>query len=164
MPVGGSGGSVAPAVTGAEWAEAARLIRAYLASLEFSIDFQGLDPELEDPAASYGPPDGLALLARTAASGPAVGFTGVRAFDRAAGDAELKRMYLEPGARGLGLGRALGEAAVGGARDLGYRRLLLDSRRSLTEACALYRRLGFVEVRAYRHNPFDDAVFMALDL
>jgi hypothetical protein len=31
-------------------------------------------------------------------------------------------------------------------------------------ACALYRSLGFVDVAPYRHNPFDDAVFLALDL
>ena len=79
-------------------------------------------------------------------------------------DGELKRMYVAPPARGLGLGRALGTAAVAEARRLGYRRLLLDSRTSLVAACALYRDLGFVEIDAYRHNPFDDAVFLALDL
>jgi GNAT superfamily N-acetyltransferase len=155
-----------PAVTHAgpgDWDEVARLIRAYLGSLGFSVEFQGLDPELDDPAATYGPPDGLALLAR-AGTGPAVGFTGIRAFDRASGAAELKRMYLEPAARGRGLGRALAEAAIDGARGLGYRRVLLDSRRSLVAACALYRSLGFVDVAPYRHNPFADAVFLGLEL
>lgn len=154
---------VAAAATGADWDDVGRLIRAYLASLGFSVAFQDLDDELADPSGCYGPPAGVALLA-TGADGTAVGVTGVRAFDVAAGDAELKRMYLDPVARGAGLGRALGEAAVSAARDLGYRRLLLDSRRSLATACALYRRLGFTEIEPYRHNPFDDAVFMALDL
>ena len=149
----------------ADWAEVRRLIAAYLGSLDFDIGFQGLDPELEDPAASYGPPSGAALLARTG-DGRAVGFTGVRAWTSPGpgGDAEMKRMYVEPAGRGLGLGRALGEAAVDEARRLGYRRLLLDSRTSLVAACALYRSLGFVDVAPYRHNPFDDAVFLALDL
>jgi GNAT superfamily N-acetyltransferase len=154
---------VAPAATPAAWEEVGRLIRAYLASLGFSVAFQDLDAELADPASQYGPPDGLALLARLG-GGPAVGFTGIRPLDRAAGVSELKRMYLDPSARGRGLGRALAEAAVAGARDLGYRRVLLDSRRSLVEACALYRSLGFVDVAPYRHNPFDDAVFLALDV
>lgn len=151
------------ASTDADWAEVKRLIRAYLDSLGFDIGFQGLDPELADPAASYGPPAGAALLARLG-TGETVGFTGVRPFDAAAGDAELKRMYVEPATQGLGVGRALGEAAIATARDLGYRRLLLDSRASLVAACALYRRLGFVDVPPYRPNPFPDAVFLALDL
>jgi GNAT superfamily N-acetyltransferase len=154
---------VVQASTEADWAEVRRLISAYLDSLGFDIGFQGLDPELADPAASYGPPTGAALLARLE-TGATVGFTGVRAFDAVAGDAELKRMYVEPVAQGLGLGRALGEAAVDEARRLGYRRLLLDSRASLAAACALYRDLGFSDIPPYRPNPFDDAVFLALDL
>ena len=151
----------------ADWQAVRRLVEAYLGSLGFDIGFQGLDPELEDPAGSYGPPAGVALLAfrgdgDRGGAGPALGFTGVRRFGE--GDGELKRMYVAPAARGLGLGRALGTAAIGEARRLGYRRLLLDSRTSLVAACALYRDLGFVEIEAYRHNPFDDAVFLALDL
>ena len=138
------------------------MIGAYLASLGFDIGFQGLDPELEDPAGSYGPPTGVALLACDA-DGLAVGFTGVRPFGDG-GAAELKRMFVDPTAQGTGLGRALGEAAIAEARSLGYRRLLLDSRASLVAACALYRDLGFVEVAPYRHNPFDDAVFLAIEL
>ena len=152
----------------ADWHAVRSLIEAYLASLGFDIGFQGLDPELAHPAASYGPPAGAALLAfrgpgHGAGAVDPVGFTGVRPLGHGA-DGELKRMYVEPAARGLGLGRALGTAAIGEARRLGYRRLLLDSRRSLVAACALYRDLGFVEIDAYRHNPFDDAVFLALDL
>lgn len=156
------------AASEADWQAVSELIEAYLASLGFDIGFQGLDPELEDPGGSYGPPGGAALLAfrgdgdRDEAS-PAIGFTGVRPFGDG-DDGELKRMYVAPAARGLGLGRALGTGAIGEARRLGYRRLLLDSRTSLVAACALYRDLGFVETAAYRHNPFDDAVFLALDL
>ena len=151
----------------ADWQAVRQLIEAYLGSLGFDIGFQGLDPELEDPAGSYGPPAGVALLAfrgdgDQGGADPALGFTGVRRFGE--GDGELKRMYVSPAARGLGLGRALGTAAIGEARRLGYRRLLLDSRTSLAAACALYRDLGFVEIDAYRHNPFHDAVFLALDL
>ncbi|MDQ3385967.1 MAG: GNAT family N-acetyltransferase, partial [Actinomycetota bacterium] len=51
------------AVGDADWQAVRALIEAYLASLGFDIGFQGLDPELEDPAGSYGPPAGAALLA-----------------------------------------------------------------------------------------------------
>lgn len=156
-------GRVVAASTAADWTEVRQLIGAYLDSLGFDIGFQGLDPELADPAGSYGPPTGAALLALDG-EGRAAGFTGVRRFGKAVGDAELKRMYVAPEARGLGLGRALCEAAIAEARRLGHRRLLLDSRTSLVAACTLYRSLGFVDVEPYRHNPFDDAVFLVLDL
>lgn len=155
-------GEVRLATSDDDWVDVRRLIGAYLDSLGFDIGFQGLDPELADPAGLYGPPSGAALLA-IGADERAVGFTGVRAFGDE-GDGELKRMYVAPEARGVGLGRALGEAAIAEARRLGYRRLLLDSRASLVVACALYRDLGFVDVAPYRHNPFPDAVFLAIEL
>ena len=154
--------TVVAATTDADWREVRRLIDEYLRTLGFDVGFQGVDPELADPAAVYGAPSsGAALLAL--AAGRAVGFTGVRPFGTE-GDAELKRMYVEPASRGLGLGRALAEAAVEASRRLGHRRLLLDTRASLVAACALYRSLGFVEVAPYRHNPYDDVLFLAHDL
>lgn len=147
--------------TDADWAEVERLIRAYLASLPFEVDFQDLDGELGDLPSSYGPPDGAARLVR-GDDGVAVGVVGVRRFDEH--DAELKRMYLEPAARGTGAGRALAEAAIEAARSLGYRRLLLDTVSRLATAIAIYEALGFVEIDAYRHNPMVDARYFALDL
>lgn len=151
----------------AQWAAADRLIRSYLESLPFTIDFQDLDRELAALPAEYGPPDGAAFLAVEGNDGRvgvdvAVGVVGVRRFADA--DAELKRMYVEPSARGTGAGRALASAAVAAARGLGYRRLLLDTVASMTSAIVIYEELGFVAVDAYRHNPLPDARFFALDL
>ncbi|MCA8832972.1 GNAT family N-acetyltransferase [Hymenobacter pini] len=58
---------------------------------------------------------------------------------------ELAKMAVSPHARGLGIGRLLGEAAIAQARALGAQHLELLSNRRLTTALALYRRLGFVE-------------------
>jgi GNAT superfamily N-acetyltransferase len=143
------------------WSEVERLIRAYLADLPFEIDFQDLDRELDELPVEYGPPHGAALLARSAA-GEAVGVVGVRRYD--ATSAELKRMYVVPGARGTGAGRALGTAALSAARELGYARLLLDTVDTMTAAIDLYRSLGFVEIDAYRHNPLPGARYFALEL
>lgn len=145
----------------ADWRDVERLIRAYLAELPFEIDFQDLDRELGELPVEYGPPRGAALLTR-ADDGRAVGVVGVRRFDDRSG--ELKRMYVAPEGRGAGSGRALGEAAVAAARELGYERLLLDTVATMTPAIALYRSLGFVEIDAYRHNPLPGARFFALDL
>jgi GNAT superfamily N-acetyltransferase len=153
---------IEPAASDADWQDASRLVRAYLTGLPFEVDFQSdVDEELADLSATYGGPDGILLLGRDAA-GRSVGVVGVKRFDEH--DAELKRMYLEPGARGRGLGRALARAAIAAARSFGYRRLLLDTVTRLTAAVALYESLGFVEIGAYRHNPLEDARYFALDL
>ena len=86
----------------------------------------------------------------------------MRRFDER--DAELKRMYLEPAARGRGAGRLLAEVSISVARSLGYRRLLLDTVARLGTAIAIYEALGFVEIEPYRHNPLEDARYFALDL
>ena len=152
---------IEPVTTADRWADAERLIRAYLAELPFEIDFQDLDRELADLPVEYGPPAGAAFVA-VGRLGEAIGVVGVRRFDD--GDAELKRMYVEPAGRGTGAGRALAAAAVEAARALGYRRVLLDTVAWMEAAIATYEALGFVEIEPYRHNPLPDARYFALDL
>ena len=62
------------------------------------------------------------------------------------GSFELAKMAVDPAARGLGVGRALGEAAIERARALGARSVELLSNTRLVPAITLYRSLGFVEV------------------
>jgi putative acetyltransferase len=152
---------IGPAQTPDDWADGERLIRAYLAGLPFEVDFQDVDGEMAGLPVMYGPPDGALLLVRVD-DGPAIGVAGIRRFDPH--DAELKRRYLTPAARGTGGGRALAEVAIATARSLGYQRLLLDTVGRLTAAITIYERLGFVEIAPYRYNPFDDARYFALDL
>jgi GNAT superfamily N-acetyltransferase len=151
---------VVAASTPEGWQAVDRLVRAYLDELPFPIDFQDLDRELAELTVEYGPPLGAALLA--VVGDEAVGVVGVRRFSD--DEAELKRMYVAPSARGSGTGRALAAAAVDAARVLGYRRLLLDTVASMTAAIATYTGLGFGEIAPYRHNPLPDARYFALDL
>ena len=144
-----------PARTAADYADAARLIRAYAASLPFALDFQGFDEELADLPAEYGPPAGVLLIARRGAE--AVGCVGVRPLD---GDVcEMKRLYVLPAARGHHVGRTLAVAIISAARDLGYRRMRLDTIETMSAAMALYRSLGFVEIAPYYDNPIAGARF-----
>jgi putative acetyltransferase len=143
-----------------DFALARELITEYLDSLPFNVDFQDVDTELAELQVRYGPPGGRGLIARVDAA--AMGFVGIQEFGPGAG--ELKRMYVRPAARGLGLGRALAVAGVKAARELGYRRLLLDTVASLQEAIHVYESLGFVPIEPYRHNPRPDARYFALDL
>jgi DNA-binding MarR family transcriptional regulator/GNAT superfamily N-acetyltransferase len=68
--------------------------------------------------------------------------------------AELKRMWVAPSARGLGLGRRLLVELERLAREHGVRTLHLETNRALTEAIALYRSAGYVEVERFNDEPY----------
>ena len=80
------------------------------------------------------------------------------------GSFELAKMAVDPVARGQHVGRALGEAAIGRAREMGAPYVELLSNTRLTPAIALYRSLGFVEV-ALPASEYERAnIKMVLDL
>ena len=68
--------------------------------------------------------------------------------------AELKRMWIVPEARGLGLGRRLLQELEEIARNEGAEVLRLETNRALSEAVALYRSCGFREVAAFNDEPY----------
>ncbi len=149
---------IAPARSAADLDAAAALIRGYVASLGIDLSFQGFDAEIADLSAKYAPPAGELLLAR-GEDGTAIGCIGVAAFRPRPGACEMKRLTVRDAARGRGAGRALAEASIVAARDLGYREMLLDTLSSMAPAVALYRALGFESVPAYYHNPVPGALF-----
>lgn len=68
--------------------------------------------------------------------------------------AEIKRMFVEPAARGRGHGRRVLEEIEAAAAELGYRRLRLDTAQSLTTAIALYRSAGYRDIPDYNGNRY----------
>lgn len=60
--------------------------------------------------------------------------------------AEVKRMYVAPGQRGRGVGRAVLDALEAEARRLGVSRIVLETGPKQVEAIALYERAGFVRI------------------
>ncbi len=152
---------ITPACRAADLDLARRLMRRYaehVNALGVDLCFQNFDDELAGLPGLYAPPAGGLWLAWH--GGAAVGTIAVKplAQDEAC---EMKRLWVEPAAQGLGLGRALAETAIAFARAAGYRRMRLDTLgERMPEAVRLYRRLGFVECAPYVHNPERDALFM----
>lgn len=125
--------------------------------------FHGLQAELDGLPGIYAPPGGAFLLAR--ADGQPAGCVAFRPVGP--GTAEVKRMWVRPDRRGLGIGRRLVEALVAAARAEGHRRIVLDSYHTMIAAHAIYRRAGFRDVPAPEGFPEafrDRVVFMAMDL
>jgi len=106
-------------------------------------------PDPDPEAASYRPPKGAFLLARE--GGRAVACVALKPVDAATG--EVKRLWVAEEARGRGLARAMMGAIEAEARRLGFSRLRLDTNEALSEAIALYRRLGWAEVAPFTGFP-----------
>lgn len=146
---------------GPEDVEAVRgLFLEYQESLGIDLCFQGFDREVAELPGDYTRPAGCLLVARD--DGAAVACVGLRRLDAAT--CEMKRLYVRPSHRGLGLGRALAEAVISEARLVGYVRMRLDTLPSMSEAAVLYERLGFRDIEPYAENPVPGARFLQLDL
>jgi GNAT superfamily N-acetyltransferase len=137
-----------------------RLFVEYRESLGVDLCFQGFDRELAELPGDYVPAAGCLLVARAEAG--IVACVALRRLDLET--CEMKRLYVRPTQRGLGLGRALAEAVIAEAREIGYRRMRLDTLPSMNEAQVLYERLGFREIEPYTENPVPGVRFLQLEL
>lgn len=141
--------------------EAVRLLwREYWESLGFSPDFQNFTNELASLPGKYAPPQGRLLLARVA--GEIAGTAALRPTGENA--CEMKRLYVRPAFRKLGLGKALLDRLLSEARAAGYRDLYADTMPSMKAALRMYKLAQFVETVAYSPEPTPCAVFLKLVL
>lgn len=149
---------IAPAATPGDLAAVADLFRAYAASLDVDLAYQGFEQELLGLPGKYAPPLGALLLARSREDA-AIGCVALRPMEDPA-RCEMKRLYVAPEGRGSGLGKALVDAVCNEARRIGYREMRLDSLPSMTAAVALYRASGFQEIPPYYDTPVSGTVFL----
>jgi len=132
----------------------------YERGLGVSLCFQGFERELANLPGDYARPRGRLLLARIA--GEPGGCVALRPLE--GGAAEMKRLYVRPEYRGMGIGRMLAECVLDEARGLGYNVVKLDTLPAMREAQRLYAKLGFADAGRYNDNPVEGVRFLALDL
>jgi putative acetyltransferase len=141
----------------ADVAAARTLMREYGDFLGIDLSFQGFEEELAGLPGKYAPPSGALLLALLSPGRRVAGCVALRKL--APGICEMKRLFVRPRHRGLGIGRALAERIVEEGAARGYRAMRLDTLDRLESAVALYRALGFVPIPPYCRNPLPGAMF-----
>lgn len=150
---------------GDEGMEATKAIfREYAMSLGIDLGFQDFESELLNLPGDYAAPRGALWLVTV--EGEVAGCCGLRPLDTVdyPNACEMKRLFVRPGFRGLGLGRLLADATLDSARMAGYECILLDTLDTMESARALYAELGFHEVPPYYHNPLAGAHYLKADL
>ena len=133
------------------------VFREYEAWLGLDLCFQGFEDELKNLPGKYAPPSGRLYLARS--DGELAGCIAMRSL----GDdvCEMKRLYVRKSFRGLKLGRLLIERLIDDAREIGYKRMQLDTfPPKMGKAVRLYEAYGFREIPPYYDNPNEDVLFM----
>ncbi len=145
------------------------LLRHYAAHLAAhpggaaNICIADFDRELDGIATVWSLPSGALLLAFVA--GQPAGCVAIKVRHDRAATCEMKRLWVEPHARGHSLGRRLAQAAIAWARDFGADTLLLDTvPAAMPRAAALYVALGFTETGRHNSNPVAGLQFMQLRL
>ena len=156
----------------------------YADTLGVDLGFQNFDDELAMLPGDYAAPRGTLLLALVRQEPDAAvsqehtlklvdgsiaqvaGCCALRPLDSAdcPNAAEMKRLYVRPAFRGMGLGRQLADAILDAARHAGYSHVLLDTLDDMEAARTLYEELGFVEIPPYYHSPIAGAHYLKADL
>ena len=148
--------------TAGDLAVAIGLFRAYAASLDVDLAYQDFEAEMQGMPGKYAPPRGRLLLARLL-DGTPVGSVALRPIEPA-GSCEMKRLYVSPEGRGMGIGEKLVGVLTQEARRIGYQEIRLDTLPTMIGAMALYRKLGFEEIAPYYDTPVAGTRFMRLML
>lgn len=140
------------------------LFTEYAASLNVDLCFQNFNDELTGLPGEYRSPRGSLVVATV--DGQLAGCCAMRPLDSVdyPNACEMKRLYVRPTHRGLGLGRLLAEHILEASRLYGYASILLDTLNDMESARALYQELGFEEIPPYYYNPIPGAHYLKAEL
>lgn len=133
------------------------------AMIDSYFDDAAYESELRGLPGYYEAPDGALLVVQI--DGRVVGCVALKRLDET--QCEMKRLFVDPAAHGIGAGKALAQAIIERAKSFGYSTMMLDTGPKQVEAQGLYRKLGFRDAEPYYDlSPElrDWLVFMELDL
>lgn len=137
------------------------LMREYAAGLGVDLCYQNFEEELRTLPGKYRRPQGTLLLALAGADEIA-GCIAIRPLEMKF--CEMKRLYVRPKWRSLGLAKKLIAAALDDARRAGHRYVRLDTLPTMIAARCLYAALGFRPIAPYYQTPVTGTAFLQLDL
>lgn len=156
--------SIEQVVSGDHLEAAIQLITEYSQTLNVNLCFQDFASEIRQLPGEYSAPRGCLLLATVA--GQFAGVCCLRPLDSVdySNACEMKRLFVRPVFRGLGVGRMLTEAIIDEAQQRDYDCILLDTLDDMEAARALYEDLGFEEIPPYYFNPIAGAHYLRAEL
>lgn len=137
-----------------------QLFLEYAQSLNFSLHFQKFQKELDELPGVYSPPKGLLCLALV--NEKPSGCIALKPLEERI--CEMKRLYVRPEFRGIGIGKGLAIHLITRARELSYHKMRLDTISTMKEAITLYQSLGFYEIEPYYNNPVEGVHYMEINL
>lgn len=124
------------------------------------LDLQKYDDELRDLSRKYGYPKGRLFIVKS--GDRSIGCIGLK--DCTGNACEIKRLYVRPEARGMGLGEKLVNLILDEGAKIGYEYVKLDTLPFLKTALKLYKKLGFYETEKYNDSPMDTSIYLCYDL
>jgi putative acetyltransferase len=151
---------ICQAISPGQIAHVRPLFEEYARWLGIDLGFQGFAQELAGLPGLYAPPRGRLLLASVGEQ--TVACAALRPLPDST--CEMKRLYVLPAFRTLGIGKNLAQRIIDEGRSIGYSRMRLDTLPWMSAAIHLYETLGFVRCGAYYDTPLADTVFMELRL
>jgi ribosomal protein S18 acetylase RimI-like enzyme len=141
----------------------ASLFIGYTEWLNIDLAYQDFGSELANLPGKYSPPKGELLLARTREGNVAIGCAALRPLFPPE-CCEIKRLYVAPAGRGLGVGKVLAKEILAIAKSASYTEVKLDTLPHMAAAIGLYTQLGFVKCEKYYDTPIEGTVFLSKQL
>ncbi|WP_133406577.1 GNAT family N-acetyltransferase [Parashewanella tropica] len=92
--------------------------------------------------------------------GKVIGGSGISPFNQSGNTCELKKLFILPDVRGLGVGKALTEACLKFAKDCGFNECYLDTLSNMNSAISLYKKMGFIQLE----QPHNDSIHNSCDV
>lgn len=142
-------------ITAADDSIIAEIIRMNLK--KFHLDIPGtayFDPELDHLSEYYNCfPEKRAYFIATDKAGAVIGGVGIAEFDGLPNCAEVQKLYLTDKAKGKGFGKALMQAVETYAKEIGYRRLYLETHTNLESAIIFYKKRGYHQIDKPKETP-----------